>query len=489
MPGATVVALAEDSSSSSPDVYDPSKPWLGSTLTAADGTYSLLLPSQTQLRLFVLTTGSGIAVGESVNLQTKRIEGIHAVLVGHFTADTTAADLEITVEKDSGAFNIFTQLYKANVFLKSFGFNLPQTAKTVWPADATQYNPDTRCTFIQDYSYDPDEFDDDIILHEFGHQVADLLSKDHSMGGAHTIYSYVDLRLSWSEGLAHYLSSAFRNDPTHVDSTGSLNADGTSNATTWDIANPGTAAKTAENEWAVSNVLWQAQQNSSFTDVMNALIAFNQESDPATLDTFYDVFNQTKPNVDLTAAYESREMSYFQDSIHQKTATEPYTLANESGIQSVDNLTLFHQNDIDYFMTEVAQGFSYHFETGNTKNGALTQMKIYDHDSGEKIGEVNIRSDNYRETSSYFFHKATKTRKLRVEVSRYNSETRNYGLGLSNYNRTAGRYGGYTFALTRDNSANPVSTTFIPGNRTYPSTGSDYTHYTVSSKGGCLLTD
>ena len=63
---------------------------------------------------------------------------------------------------------------------------------------------------------DPDEYDDDIILHEFSHYMVAHYSADSSPGGSHRD-RLVDPYLAYGEGLAYFLSSAIREDPTMTD--------------------------------------------------------------------------------------------------------------------------------------------------------------------------------------------------------------------------------------------------------------------------------
>ncbi|MBI5137046.1 MAG: hypothetical protein HZA24_06870 [Nitrospirae bacterium] len=62
---------------------------------------------------------------------------------------------------------------------------------------------------------DSDEYDDDIVLHEFGHFALSRLSDDNSPGGTHYINgSTQDARLAWSEGWANFFSALVRDtDP------------------------------------------------------------------------------------------------------------------------------------------------------------------------------------------------------------------------------------------------------------------------------------
>lgn len=63
---------------------------------------------------------------------------------------------------------------------------------------------------------DPDEFDDDIILHEIGHFISAVWSRDDSPGGRH-VGDPIDPRLAWGEGLATAISSMIRESGDYVD--------------------------------------------------------------------------------------------------------------------------------------------------------------------------------------------------------------------------------------------------------------------------------
>src|SRR2546427_5497337 len=75
-------------------------------------------------------------------------------------------------------------------------------------------------SFIGDRAVDSDEFDDSVILHEYGHLVAAAFSRDSSPGGIHVLGDALDPRVAWSEGWANFFSSAVRNNPIWRDSYG-----------------------------------------------------------------------------------------------------------------------------------------------------------------------------------------------------------------------------------------------------------------------------
>jgi hypothetical protein len=63
---------------------------------------------------------------------------------------------------------------------------------------------------------DPDEWDDAVILHELGHFVASVYSRDDSPGGRHD-GTAVEPRLAWSEGWASFFAGWVRGTPSLLD--------------------------------------------------------------------------------------------------------------------------------------------------------------------------------------------------------------------------------------------------------------------------------
>jgi PKD repeat protein len=103
-------------------------------------------------------------------------------------------------------------------------------------AHSSHYHSDRHIIDLLDLADNPQQFDDDVILHEYGHHVAHVYSYDHSPGRGHywsaDYDSYYRTRpddkggplsllesqqLCWSEGWATYASSAIRDRPTYVD--------------------------------------------------------------------------------------------------------------------------------------------------------------------------------------------------------------------------------------------------------------------------------
>jgi len=123
---------------------------------------------------------------------------------------------------------------------------------------------------------DPDEYDDDILLHEYGHFIAAKYSYDKSPGNTHyweaNFNYYYSTRpeedggpltllqsrqLVWSEGWAHFVSSAVRNDYKQVDIKDSHGGSGfTYGYLNLETAEPAPYEFGPDNEATIAAALW-----------------------------------------------------------------------------------------------------------------------------------------------------------------------------------------------------------------------------------------
>jgi hypothetical protein len=67
---------------------------------------------------------------------------------------------------------------------------------------------------------DTDEHDEEIVLHEFGHFVMDVLTSDSSPGGTHPAAHLIDPGLAWEEGRASWFAAAVQGAPRYRDTIG-----------------------------------------------------------------------------------------------------------------------------------------------------------------------------------------------------------------------------------------------------------------------------
>ena len=136
----------------------------------------------------------------------------------------------------SGAFNILEMVQRANETLRMANQAIEPPPVTIfWSTRNTRrsgnvalgligtsfFNVANNTAYILgDRDVDSDEFDDSVIVHEYGHMLAAKFSRDDSPGGATHVGDILDPRVAWSEGWANFFSSAVRNDPVWRDESG-----------------------------------------------------------------------------------------------------------------------------------------------------------------------------------------------------------------------------------------------------------------------------
>lgn len=79
---------------------------------------------------------------------------------------------------------------------------------------------------------DPDEFDDHIVVHEWGHYFEDVFSRSDSIGGSHSLSQSLDMRTAFGEGWASALAGMVLNDPVYCDTRNATSGGGFSAETT-----------------------------------------------------------------------------------------------------------------------------------------------------------------------------------------------------------------------------------------------------------------
>ncbi|MEM9669043.1 MAG: hypothetical protein AAF950_08975 [Pseudomonadota bacterium] len=70
---------------------------------------------------------------------------------------------------------------------------------------------------LGDVDTDTDEYDEHVITHEFGHYFQALISRDDTIGGAHSLDSLLDARVAFSEGWGNAFAAIVTGDPIYVD--------------------------------------------------------------------------------------------------------------------------------------------------------------------------------------------------------------------------------------------------------------------------------
>ena len=201
---------------------------------------------------------------------------------------STSSMLIADTSRISGAFNILEMVQRANETIRTADPAIDPPAVTIyWSTKNTRrsgnaaqgligtsfFNVASSTAYILgDRNDDSDEFDDSVIVHEYGHLLAAKFSHDDSPGGETHVGDILDPRVAWSEGWANFFSSAVRNDPVWRDASG---ANGT-NVYRFDLNDKVPAADTPGywSETSVGTLLWELYEGSDLT--RNARSSFPQ---------------------------------------------------------------------------------------------------------------------------------------------------------------------------------------------------------------------
>ncbi|MGB5622088.1 MAG: hypothetical protein WBN65_06310, partial [Gammaproteobacteria bacterium] len=105
---------------------------------------------------------------------------------------------------------------------------------------------------LAEVDVDTDEYDQHVIVHEWGHYLEDRLGRTDSPGGSHTISAILDPRLAFSEGWANAFSAMVLGDPIYKDSLGLTQGSGF----TFDVESNTAVNEGWYNESSVHSVLY-----------------------------------------------------------------------------------------------------------------------------------------------------------------------------------------------------------------------------------------
>jgi len=126
--------------------------------------------------------------------------------------------------------------------------------------DGSYYQPTWSEITIADDASDPDEWDDSVIMHEWGHMADDYHGCDDNPGGEHSVDQLIDPELAWGEGYPDYWQSAVRRANSYTDAQFYMDRNGMGtinqvNLETFDSTRMDSQL-TGNHEFAVAAMLW-----------------------------------------------------------------------------------------------------------------------------------------------------------------------------------------------------------------------------------------
>jgi hypothetical protein len=192
-----------------------------STTTGDDGTFRFEAPlsSTASYRLRALATLESFGQWVRVRDRTED-QAVYAVESDAFAADAPVVFHAVGIETAvGGPWNIIDRIHDGHRVITRWSDRLSPPLTVSW--ERGQAHGCGSCFSgnrirLGGQIEDPDEYDDDIVLHEFGHYFARYYAPDDSPGGAHRD-TRVDPYLAWAEGLAYFFAAMIEGEPGIID--------------------------------------------------------------------------------------------------------------------------------------------------------------------------------------------------------------------------------------------------------------------------------
>jgi hypothetical protein len=124
-----------------------------------------------------------------------------------------------------------------------------------------------------------DEYDDSVIIHEYGHHTQESFSKDNSLGGIHFLNQASYPALGFSEGFANFFAGAVDSFPIYIDSFGLAFGFGLAFTINLEGGRAASSVRGIRNEETVGEILWDiidGTESRPNSDNENNVLTFTQ---------------------------------------------------------------------------------------------------------------------------------------------------------------------------------------------------------------------
>lgn len=236
------------------EVLDNGGSILFSDVTDDAGNYSFTVDSNTNVRIrakaqMLQTSGAQWDVRVIDNTSSDSLYAVQGSLSSSGTANSTRnlnaasgwGGSGYTSTRAAAPFAILNPIYDTVqkfaavdpdiVFpLTRFGWSTSNRAAAGNPAlgeiSTSSYVGNGQIYILGDANSDTDEYDDHVVIHEWGHYFEDQISRADSIGGPHGSADRLDMRVAMGEGWGNALSGIITDDPNYRDSFGNQQSQG-----------------------------------------------------------------------------------------------------------------------------------------------------------------------------------------------------------------------------------------------------------------------
>jgi hypothetical protein len=199
---------------------------IATTTTDTNGEYSLTnLPENTSIKIRAYAKMFkkdkwDVKVIDNTNGNAQYV--LEGSLVSTGTQSTRRNLKALASTKQSPPFAILDSIYSAMKKVDDAdGSVVFPPLKMNWTVNnresGTYYDGNDNIMIQGDQSGDSDEYDDHIMIHEWGHYFEAKFSRADSIGGSHTSGDHLDIRLAFGEGWGNALSGIVTDDPIYFD--------------------------------------------------------------------------------------------------------------------------------------------------------------------------------------------------------------------------------------------------------------------------------
>ncbi len=284
---------------------------LESTVSDGSGDYTLEVDLNTTVRIralaeMVSSSGAQWDVKVIDNTNSDGLYSMQGSLTDSGTVDSVR-DLNAasgwggssyTGTRVAGPFAILNPIYDAlqkvaaadsdaNLPAVSFNWSIRNTSTSsgnlATGAIGTSFYSNGKIYILGDDDVDTDEYDDHVVVHEWGHYFEDNMSRSDSIGGQHGGGDRLDPRVAFGEGFGNALSGIMTDDPFYRDSNGAGQASGFSINVEGNTNNPAGWY----NEGSVQSILYDIYDSAAdgpdniaagFAPIYNTLISDSYKS-------------------------------------------------------------------------------------------------------------------------------------------------------------------------------------------------------------------
>jgi len=289
-----------------------------SDITAANGSYSLSFPNNQPSFIRVnaqmlnganwdfsvvdnTTSGQPIYVmdGSSFTENTNQVRNLNA--------DSGWGGTSYTGPRVAAPFAILDSVRKAkDKVLSAASVSFPALKINWSPANSaltinSSFYNGTEIFILGAENSDTDEYDEHVVIHEWGHYFEDKFSRSDSIGGPHSGGDILDIRVAFGEGFGNAFSSIVTDNPVYIDTSGSQQSAGfTINMENNNCTNAGWYS-----ECSVQSALYDIYDSSNdgadslslgFTPIYNVLVGAQKNTS-----AFTSIFSFTKAFKDENA--------------------------------------------------------------------------------------------------------------------------------------------------------------------------------------------